>query len=514
MEPSFTGYGTPLSVRRAGVYNRVSDDQNGRSKSTGQQDDENREAAEAEGWVIAATYTEPEGASASRFATKVREEWERCRADLDAGKLDVLVMWEASRSARRMAPFVELLDACRERGVLIHVTSHERTYDPRKWRDRKSLLDDGVKAEADSEETSQRVQRDVRERAAAGLPHGRLLYGYRREYEFDEASGKRKLLRQVRREDQAVIVEEVFARFEAGESLYAIAMDLERRDVPVAYRKDPAKRRTPGPPQWDIVRLRQMLANPGYIARRIRAGQVVADAKWPALVTEDVFWACQRRLDENQRRRRMKPGDTRDKWLLSGVARCGVCGAYLRCVPNHTARLVYQCRGRGGDATKGRYCTTIAAAVLEAYVTETVLERLSREDAAELFTADRSAETAAAAAALLAKTQELEELHQLAEEGKLTLSGLARHEPRLVAEIKTLEERARSHVAPVVRDTAGPDAAARWELLSLAQRKELLLNVCDVRLMKTQTMAERTRPRGMLDPEQAARRIVITWKTA
>jgi DNA invertase Pin-like site-specific DNA recombinase len=508
------------SVLRAGVYNRVSDDQNGRSKSTDQQNEENLAAVDGEGWSLAATYTEPEGASASRFATKAREEWKRCRADLDAGKLDVLVIWEASRSARRMAPFVELLDTCRERGVLIHVTSHERTYDPRKWRDRKSLLEDGIKAEADSEETSIRVLRDIRQRAAEGLPHGRLLYGYRREYEYDEASGKRKLLRQVAREDQAVIVREVFTRFEAGESLYAIALDLERREVPVAYRKDPAKRRIPGPPQWDIIRLRQMLTNPGYIAKRTRGGEIIGDAKWPPLLVneageadKDLFATVQRLLEKNRRRRQMKPGDVHDKWLLSGVARCGVCGAYLRCVPNHTARLVYQCRGRGGDATKGRYCTTIAAAVLEAYVTETVLERLSRDDAAALFTADRSAETAAAVASLLAKTQELEELHQLAEEGKLTLSALARHEPRLVAEIKTLEERARSHVAPVVRDTAGPDAAARWELLSLAQRKELLLNVCDIRLMKTQAMVERTRPRGMLDPEQAARRIVITWKT-
>jgi len=498
----------------AAVYNRVSDDKNGRSKSTAEQGTENLAACRDEGWTVKGTYTEPEGASASRFARKAREEWERLFADLKAGMYGVVVVWETSRSSRRMAPFVELLDICRELGVLIHVTSHERTYDPRKWRDRKSLLEDGVKAEADSEETSQRVSRTSRARAAAGLPHGRLLYGYRREYDYDDA-GKRTFRCQVLREDQAVIVREVFTRFAAGESIYRISEDFKRRGVPVAYRRAPAKRRHPGsPPQWDIVRLRQMITNPGYIGKRTSGGQVIGDAAWPALVDEETFWACQRRLEDNRRRRGLQPGDVHDKWLLSGVALCGTCGAFLRCVPNHTGRRIYQCRSRGGDPSKGRYCTSVVAEVLETYVTGAALLRLSREDARDLFTADRSAGAAEAAAALLARKAELEELHTLAEQGKLTISALARHEPRLVAEIAALEEQARSRVAPVVRDVAGPDAAERWERLSLAQRKELLLNVMDIKLHRTQGQSGRVGARKGLTPEAASQRIEIAWKTA
>lgn len=501
MEPS-----RPL---RAAVYNRVSDDRKGRSKSPQEQNEENLAAVADEGWIVAAAYTEPDSASASRFARKAREEWERLTADLAARKLDVVVVWETSRSSRRMAPFVDLLDVCRDSDVLIHVTSAERTYDPRKWGDRKALLNDGIDAEGESEKTSQRVARAARARAAEGKPHGRLLYGYRREYEYE--AGKRTLLRQIPREDEAAVVREVFSRYRAGESLYQICQDFTERGIPVAYSRDPAKRRILGPPQWDVIRLRQMITHRGYIAKRTAGGEIVADATWPALVDEETFWACQRRADE-QRRRRWK-GDVHDKWLLSGVARCGVCGAHLRCVPNHSARLIYQCKSRGGDATKGRYCVSIVAAVFEAYVTEVVLERLSRPDARDLFTADRSAEAAAAAAVLLAKKQELEELHQLAETGKVTIAALVRHEPRLVAEIDALEEQARAHVAPVVRDVAGPDAEARWEELSLPQRKELLLNIADIRLLKTQAKSDRIDARGTIRAEQAARRIQITWKT-
>jgi DNA invertase Pin-like site-specific DNA recombinase len=495
----------------AAVYNRVSDDKGGRSKSTAEQDTENRAACRDAGWTIKGAYTEPESASASRFATKAREEWERLTADLKAGRYGVVVVWETSRSSRRMAPFVDLLDTCREQGVLIHVTSHDRTYDPQNWRDRKALLEDGIDNEADSEKTSARVSRAARARAAAGLPNGRLLYGYRREYDYDD-NGKRHFLRQVPREDQAGVVREAFTRFAAGESLYAICRDFERRGVPVAYRRDPAKRRASGPVQWDQVRLRQMITNPGYIGKRTSRGQVVADAVWPALVDAATWDACQRRLQDG--RRYMNRGDVHDKWLLSGVARCGTCGAYLRCVPNHSARLIYQCKGRGGDPALGRYCTSIVAAAFEAYVIETVIARLSREDAAGLFTADRTEAAAAAGAALLAKTRELEDLHALVEQGTLTIAALARHEPRLVAEITALEEAARSHVAPVVRDVAGPDAAARWDQLSLAQRKELLVNVADIRLHRTAGRSGRVGDRKGLTLEAAAQRIQITWKTS
>ena len=114
---------------------------------------------------------------------------------------------------------------------------------------------------------------------------------------------------------------------------------------------------------------------------------------------------------------------------------------------------------------------------------------------------------------LLAKKQELEDLHRFAEEGKVTIAALVRHEPRLIAEIDALEEQARAHLAPVVRDVAGPDAAARWEQLSLDQRKELLLNIADIRLLRTAAKSDRIDARGTIRAEQAARRIQITWKT-
>ena len=52
--------------------------------------------------AIADRYADP-GLSASRFATKDRPEYKRLLADVEAGKLDVVVLWESSRGGRELA---------------------------------------------------------------------------------------------------------------------------------------------------------------------------------------------------------------------------------------------------------------------------------------------------------------------------------------------------------------------------------------------------------------------------
>jgi DNA invertase Pin-like site-specific DNA recombinase len=500
---------TSSTTLDAAVYNRVSDDKDGRSKSTAQQGKENLAACAEHGWTVAGTYTEPEGASASRFATKARVEWERLIADLKAGKFGVVVVWETSRSGRRMGPFVDLLDECADLGVLIHVTSHGHTYDPNNWRDRKTLLEDGIAAEGHSEETSQRIRRAVRSAAAEGRPTGRYLYGYRREYD----PVTREFVRQVPDEEQAAIVREMFTRFAAGESLHTLSIDLNRRGVPVVVRKAARKLTRPDvPPQWDAPRLSQMLNRQGYIGKRVHQGQVIGDAVWPPLVDEETFWICQERLRDPSRR--WNRGEYLDKHLLSGVALCATCGAHLRKVPNHSHRMIYQCKGRGGDHTKGKHCTSIVADVFEEYVTAQVIARLSRPDAVDLFTADRSADRSAIRARILAAQDELAQLRAAVKDKKLSVASLIAIEPGLEKDIAKLEDQLPALMPAAVRGVAGPDAAEKWTALSLDQKKAVMKAIADIRLHKTEPG---TRIGEKMDQAtrlaRTAARVEITWKT-
>jgi site-specific DNA recombinase len=57
--------------------------------------------------------------------------------------------------------------------VKIHVTTHNRTYDPSNGRDRRSLLEDAVDSEYESGKISARLKRAAAANAAPGKPHGR-----------------------------------------------------------------------------------------------------------------------------------------------------------------------------------------------------------------------------------------------------------------------------------------------------------------------------------------------------
>src|SRR3954469_6987933 len=86
---------------------------------------------------------------------------------------------------------------------------------------------DYLLAERESDETRKRVLRAVRANADKGRPHGKLLYGYRREY--DPAT--REFIEQTPDPDTAPIVQEAARRVLNGETPYAVAQDFNRRGI-------------------------------------------------------------------------------------------------------------------------------------------------------------------------------------------------------------------------------------------------------------------------------------------
>ncbi len=173
---------------RAGVYERVSRLASARdrkeierARSIEEQNKANRDECTRYGWEITAHYKDP-GLSASRFATRERPEYRRLLADINVGKLDVVVLWESSRGDRELAGWARFLNACRENGTRIYITTHGRLYDMANGRDWRNLAEDGVDSGYESEKTSIRVRRTVAAKMQAGEPFGHCPYGYEREY--------------------------------------------------------------------------------------------------------------------------------------------------------------------------------------------------------------------------------------------------------------------------------------------------------------------------------------------
>ncbi|HEX7038695.1 MAG TPA: recombinase family protein [Trueperaceae bacterium] len=457
---------TPENALRAGIYSRQSRD---KTKSIEDQSHENRAAVEAQGWQLVAEYAD--GTSASRFARKARDDWQRVLADIDAGKLDVLVLWEPSRGDRTPETWLALLSLCRDRGVGIHVTTHHRTYDMTNPRDWRTLAEDGIDSAYESEKIRQRVTRGQASAARAGRPsQGRCPYGYRRVY--DPATGA--LVGQEPDPNTAGVVREIIERVARGVPISTIVADLNARDVP----------RPGGARRWYRVRVRDLAMNPAYIGQRVYRGQTFPGT-WEPLVDEATFWAAQRVLADPGRTK-TRPGRVRH--LLSYLGICAVCEPDRRAAGDDPSPLT---------AVQGRYrclhnsCVTIAQEASDEFVTMLVLARLREPDIyAQLHQvgedSDRIVMAARAEAARL--RDQLDRWRLSAARGETTPESLAVIEAELTANIEAAEQRAqRAIIPPALRQVLEPgaDIETRWAAMPLPARRAVVRTLAVIKVSQS-----------------------------
>ena len=439
-----------------------------------QQEVECRQVCVEKGWVVVAVFTDNDR-SASRFATKVRPGFKALIAAVEAGDCDVVMTWESSRMQRDLAVFTGLRAALLTSGVLWWYG--DRTYDMSRTRDRKDTARDAVDAEGSSDETSERVRRHVRANAVAGRPHGKLLYGYIREYD----SKTKVFLGQHAHREHAAVVQECARRIAAGEALYSVARDLNKRGIAA-----------PRSGQWQPTQVRRLCINPGYIGKRVHQGRIVGEAVWPALISEETFYLCVSRLTDPSRRTNAGRGA---KHLLTGIAVCGVCNLSVGVQMNRSC-LAYIC--------KESFCVSRREDRVDALVTGVVVARLSQPDLLSILAADPSdGVVAAARGEAEEKRARLQTFFDSAAAGDLSPQGLAQIENRLVPEIEAAEKRAqRSAKSGLIGTVAGPLADEHWKSLSLEQRRELIDLLVNIKILPV------GRGKRIFDP----RSIAITWK--
>lgn len=435
------------------LYARVSHDPTGRGRSVDDQLTECRAWAEREGWTVGAEVRDVDR-SASRHAKRSREGWSEVVRLVETGEIDVLVTWEASRAQRNLTAYNDLRELCERTSTSWAYSGTVYNLGDRSDRFRTGL--DALVSEDEADRISERVRRGVRSAAMSGKPTGRKLYGYTRTY--DERTGE--LLGQVPDGVRSEVVVEVARRFLAGESLMALARDLNRRGVPTST----------GQGKWENLRLSRLLRNPAYNAQRVHRGKVVGPAEWPAILDDETFARLTVKFADPTRRT-TRGGTT--KHLLTGIARCGVCGGPLRYASDRGRRL-YACRSEGFHVVRG-------ADYLDAYVVATVLERLGRPDAAELLTTDPTDDVLAARAEAEQLRARITDATEQFIAGNLTGATLARIEGELLGRIADIERRARfiglpTTVAELV------DAASVWDGLTVEQRSEVIRSLVVVRV--------------------------------
>ena len=459
------------TILRAGVYVRCSHDKRD-GASVGQQAEKACAACDANRWQPV-LYDADNDRSASRFSTDARPDWDRLLADLRAGQLGVVVLWETSRGDRKLPEWAAFLDDCRRRGALIHVITHQRTYDVRIARDWRTLAEDGIGNAYESEQTSLRVRRALGAAAADGRPHGQVQYGLVRRY--DPAT--RAYLTQEPHPDTGPVAAEIIGRIARSEPLGRVRADLNARGVP-----------SPSGGTWDRHTLRLMGLNPAYAGYRLPPREAGKEPDWAPLVALETHRAAVAVLTSPVRQPR--PG--RQKHLLSYLARCGACGAFL---------WVRTARSGGQYACQGRWCVNVGIAWLDGLVTLAVCGALAAPDAAAVFRSDSGE-----AARLRGEAARLQaELNEWAA-ADITAAAYQIREAKLLPQIRAAERAAAAAELPLVlRDllTAG-DVRARWDLLDVPARRHVIRALMDVSVARAPDRKRATRT----DPE----RVIIAWR--
>lgn len=456
------------------LYGRASRDPSKKGRSVKSQLDEGRDLCKEHGWPILEVFEDIDR-SASRYAKKTRDRFESMIEGIEAGKVRIVVAWEASRYYRDLEVYIRLRNACAAAGVLLCYNG--TVYDLSKRADRKATAQDALQAEDEAEGIRDRNLRTMRANAKEGRPHGRILWGYARRYDPDTGD----LIEQYPHPDRAKVVVDIFERFAAGETEYSIVRHLRQEHG----------ERLPGI-KWEQHHVAGMLRNISYLGRRIHQGKDVGKGTWDPIVEEDLFYAVQRIVKDPGR---LTTRDRSVKHLLSGIARCGECeeSPHLRVLKNRSY-LAYMC----GE----RYDTTMREDKLDAYVEHAVIGFLRSKAAKAAFqSGDQEKRAAAARARMTALEQQLEEAQEASTTFRadgtpqLSIASLGAIEARLMPMIAECKEQSEQITAPPLlrKLLSSDDVDGMWDdELSIEQRRMILRLVVNIRLHKARARGVRT----------------------
>src|SRR4051794_10517666 len=328
----------------------------------------------------------------------------------------------------------------------------------------------GGVARYESEHRSERLRAKLEQNAHRGVTHGRPTYGWRGGY--DEHRTRRDVLDPT----EAEVVRGIARDILAGKSIRSITKNLNERGVP-----------SPRGGEWQKGMVRHLVLRPRNAGIRVHRGQEIGEGTWEPLLDRGTFEQVRAVLADPARRTSV---GTAAAHLLSGIARCGVCGASMRFAMNRTVPS-YRCSGRS--------CVSRRAEDVDWLVTEVVLGRLARPDAADLLAPFRRPERAQAAEEARSLRARLDTAADDYADGKIDARQLERITARLRPKLTDAEERAR-----VVDDSALLDgligqerAREAWLTRTLAQQRAIVDALVTVTVLPTRQGARGFDPRSV-----------------
>lgn len=454
------------------IYVRQSLDRTGHGDAVERQREDCERLAHGRGWAVLRVVEDNDTSAAGKTR---RPGFEDVLDLLTAGRVQAVVAWDLSRLTRNARDRLRLLEAGRTAGATIALA---RGSDMDLSTPAGRLTADVLAsvAQHEIEQKSDRQRRAGEQRRG----RGEALWT-RRPFGYDRGPG-----------GSAVVVEREAAALRDAAQLVLDGATL----ASVVRHLNASGVRTTLDGPWNVTGLRRVLLNPRVTGAVTHHGQVVGDGQWPAILEPET----QARLVDVLRdpRRRMQQG-VEPRHLLSGIARCGVCGARLYSQPQVKGDrrwLTYACRN--GARHVGRH-----AGRLDELIERVIIGRLSRPDAAALLVPSVDVD------ALRREADEIRHrraaLTQLLGEGLADVVTGREQLTRLTAQLEDVQARidAACGTSPAAALLGVDDVRATWDALDVAGRRRIVEALLDVAVLASGKGAR-------FDPKD----VRITWRTA
>ncbi len=456
------------------IYARISQDRAGEGLGVKRQLADCRAEAERRGWPVVAEFVDDD---ISAYSGKARPGYRAMLEAIRDREADAVLVWHVDRLHRRPIELEEFVNTCAEAGVTDLATVHG---------DLNLGTGDGLLvarlmaavAAGESDTKSRRSRSKMLELAQAGKPSGGgpRPFGFRPDrVTLDEA--------------EAAVIRELAARLLAGEPLVSLTKWLQDSQVRTVMGKD-----------WRTPTVRNLLLSPRIAGLREHQGQVIGQAIWAPIISEEDHARVIALLTDPTRR----TNRTARRYLLSGLCRCGKCGAKMVTGQSRDRRR-YMCRSGADFAGCGGI---MISATVEDLITEAVLYRLDTPELAAAIEGRQRADESSAALSesIAADTAQLDELAALYAARAITApEWLAARKP--IDARLTANRRRQAHQAgsTVIAGHVGNGSTLRqeWPRMTLGRQAAIVRAVIDHITINPGTMGVRT-----IDPA----RVEVHWR--
>lgn len=320
----------------------------------------------------------------SAYDRKNRPAYEDLLADAMASVIKGIVAWHPDRLTRQPIENERLINVVEEHGVKL-ATVLAGDHDLATPAGRLHLRMLGSIARYESEHKAERLLAKFEELARDGKPHGgERCFGYEKDgLTLNEA--------------EASLIREARDRLFAGESTASIMRDWKQRGV-VGVRGNPLR----------ATAFKRILLRPRIAGLREHQGEVIGDAKWPAIISPRDRTQLQAILEDPERVRGGRPRE----YVFSGLLECTKCNGRMVGTSKGKGLNMYACYD---DPHGGCRRTFVSAPAFESFMVPIIIDLLdSREVWKELVARrNRSEQEDALWSQLQEDERELEELASL-----------------------------------------------------------------------------------------------------